>query len=97
MLGVGRRPEAKAVVMFAGQDQFFHAGVARRANDLLCVKIGRVENLFAFIPIAPFLAGECVDGEMQEAAKFSLLPRELSCARYGAVRSGWWNAGSFQE
>ena len=44
MLGVFRRPEAESVVMFASQNQAFHARRRCSPDDLIRIEIRRIED-----------------------------------------------------
>ena len=78
MLGELRRPEAETVVVFAGENETLHAGFLGGANDLLGVEGGGVENFLALIAVAPFLVGERVHSEMQEAIELHFVPAQLA-------------------
>ena len=73
-------PEAKAIVMLAGEDQFLHARLPRDADDLAGIEVGRIENVLTLIAVAPFLAGKSIDGEMSKTDELHLLPLKLARA-----------------
>src|SRR5258707_14719931 len=81
-------PEAKAIVVFGGEDELFHAGLGGGARDLAGVKIHWIEDLFAFVALVPFLVSESVDCEMEETDEFHFLPLKLARAGHRSVRSG---------
>ena len=74
MLGVPRRPQTKAVMVLAGEDQSFHPAALRCAHDLVCVKIGGIEHRRRLVAVAPLAIRERVDGEMQEPVELKLVP-----------------------
>ena len=79
-------PQAKAVVVFGRQDETLHPGLFGCRNDLVGVEGGRVEDLLVLIAIAPFLVGEGVHGEMQEAIELHLVPAKLPLSGHRAER-----------
>src|SRR5277367_4878353 len=83
-----RGPQAKAVVMLAGENQLLHARFPGDADDLAGVERDGVEDVLAFIAVAPFLAGKSIDREMGEADEFHFLPAKLTLTRHGAIRRG---------
>ena len=85
VLGVLARPEAEAVVVLAGEDQPAHAGLLGRADDLVGVEVGGIEDFLRLVAVAPFLVGEGVDGEVQEAVDLQVVPAELPRAGHGAI------------
>src|SRR5690242_15040084 len=84
MLGISRRPQAKSVMVFTGKNQRFHASRGGGADDLVGIKICRIEQGLTFVAVAPFFVCEGVHGEMDEAAKFEFVPLELAGGWHGA-------------
>jgi hypothetical protein len=80
-----RRPKAESVVMFAGEDEAFHSRLDRGPSDLVGIKVGGVEHRFLLVAISPFLVGEGVHREMEEAVEFHFMPAELAPARHRSV------------
>ena len=78
MLGELARPQREAVVVLRGDDQPFHAGVARDPGPLPRVERRRVEHALGLVAVAPLLVGERVHREMDEAVELALVPRELA-------------------
>ncbi len=70
------------------EDEAFHARFLGRAHDLVGVEIRRIEHLFVFVAVAPFLVRESVHGEVQEAIKLHLVPAQLTLGGHRAVRGG---------
>src|SRR5437667_1375615 len=81
MLGVPRRPQTKAVMVLAGEDQSLHPAALGGAHDLVCVKIGGIEHRRRLVPVAPLAIRERVHGEMQETVELELVPGELTGSR----------------
>jgi hypothetical protein len=75
---VGARPQAEAVVMLRGEDETLHAGVVRDARPLPRIERVGVERALVFAPVAPFLVGERVHAEVQEAIELEFFRRELT-------------------
>ena len=59
-----------------------------RADDLLGVEVGRVEDRRSLVAVAPFLVGEGVHREMQEAVEFHFMPTQLPLGGYWAKGFG---------
>ena len=80
MVGVGRGPEGKAVVVLGGQDGVFCAGGLGCTDPLVAVKLGGVEGIGGHgehIPVAVFLI-EGADAEMEEHSDLILQKLELT-------------------
>ncbi len=77
VLGIFAGPEAEAVVMLAGEHDAPQPGSLDRADDLVGVEIGGVEDLLRLIAVAPFAIGERIDREVEEGVAFYLMPGEL--------------------
>ena len=88
MLGILAGPQAEAVVMFAGEDQPAQAARLGRADDLVGVEIGRIEDFLRFIAVAPFLVGKRIRAEMEEAINLQVVPGELPRTRHGTKGLG---------
>ena len=84
VLGVLAGPQAETVVMLAGEHQPAQAGRLGRADDLVGVEIGGIEDLLRFVAEAPFPVGKRVHAEMQEAINLPVMPGELPRAGHGA-------------
>ena len=93
VLGELRGPQAEAVVVLGGEDEALQARRLRRADDLVGVEVGRVEDRRGLVPVAPLLVGEGVHREVQEAVDLELVPAELPRARHGAVGRGGLGRG----
>ena len=79
-------PEAKAVMVFGGDDDAFHTGELRGTRPLPGIKFGRIEHFGVFVPMPPFLIGKGIRAEVDEHVIFQLLPLHLRIGRQGAVR-----------
>jgi len=94
VLAVFRRPQAKAIVMFAGQDQPFHSRRRRGAHNLVSIEISWIEERRRLVTVAPFFVSEGVDGEMDESIELHFMPAELPRGRNRPVRLRWSNLRS---
>lgn len=74
-------PEAKAVMMLAGQYDPPHSGGFAHPCPLTGIKSGRVENFRVFIPAPPFPAGKGIDRKMYKRIKLQPLPGVLAGRR----------------
>ena len=76
---VGRRggPQAEAVVMLRGEDHVDGAEVAGGAHPLVGVEVAGREEVGGHGAVAPLLAREGVDPEVEEDAEAILLPLQL--------------------
>ncbi len=63
--------------MLAGEHHAPQPGLLDRADDLVGVEIGGVEDLFRLIAVAPFPIGEGIDGEVDEGILLELVPGQL--------------------
>ena len=91
MLGIVTRPKAEAVVVFGRQDETLHSGLLGHRDNLIGVEGGRVEDLLVLVAITPFLVGEGVHGEVQEAIEFHLVPAKLPLGGHRTERLWRWN------
>ena len=63
--------------MLAGEDHAAHSGIGQRADHGVGIELFGVEQVRVFVAVAPFLVGERVDGEVEEAGEFQFVPRQL--------------------
>ena len=73
--------------MLGGQDHPFESGVADDPAPLFAVHPGGMEGILRFGSVAPFPAGEGVDGKVDECVHAHILPGKLLSGRRSSVRS----------
>ena len=71
--------------MLAGEHHAPQPGLLDRADDLVGVEIGGVEDLFRLIAVAPFTIGERIDREVEEGVSLQLVPGQLPGGRNRAI------------
>ena len=74
--------------MFAGEHQAAHPGFLGGAGDLVSVKVGRVEEFFRLVAVAPLLVSESVEAEVQKTVHLQIVPGELPLTRNSPMGSG---------
>ena len=75
---VGRRPQAKTVVVLAREDDAGHAGAHEGAHPLIDIDVARVEECRVLVALAPFAIRHCVHAEVDERVQLHFLPLELT-------------------
>ena len=78
VLRVGRRPQAKPVVVLAREDDAGHAGADESAHPLVHVHVGGVEEGRVLVALAPFAIRHRVHAEVDERVHLHFLPLELT-------------------
>jgi len=77
VVGGGGGPEAKAIVMFCGEDDAFESRFLCDAHPLIAIERGGVEEVGILRTEPGAAAGESVHAEMREQREFVFLPGEL--------------------
>ena len=92
---IGRfgRPEAEAIVMFAGEYDALAARGVQGFADGIGIEVGRVEDGGIFIAVAPLAIGKSVDGEVQEIVVLEGAPGQLASGRKSSIRGEWRSGG----
>ena len=67
-------PQAKAVMVFARENDTLASGVLQIAHNAVGIEVRRVENGGVLVTIAPLFVRECVDREMKEVILLHLAP-----------------------
>ena len=75
-------------MVLAGEDHAAHSGSGQRRDDGVWIERGGLEQVLIFVSIAPFLARERVDAEVQEGGGFEPVPLELAFRRDRSERGG---------
>ena len=70
-------PETKAIVVLGYEHDVSCARIFRGSYPLVRIGVGRVENFGIGSSIAPFAIEESVGAEMDDDAKFEILPGDL--------------------
>ena len=78
VLRVGRRPQAKAVVVLAREDHAAHAGAHQGVHPLIDVDAAWVEQGRILVALAPLAVRHRVHAEVDERVHLHFLPLELT-------------------
>ena len=78
VLRVGRRPQAKPVVVLAREDHAAHSGAHQGAHPLIDVDVARVEQGRILVALAPLAVRHRVHTEVDERVHLHFLPLELT-------------------
>ena len=71
-------PKAEAVVVLAGEDHAFHAGIRDRLAPLVSVLRGGIKNAFGFLAVAPFAVRKGIDRVVDKGVIPHFLDQELT-------------------
>ena len=88
MIGCLRGPQAKAVVMFAGQDDTAASSGLQNLANSIGIEGARIENRRVFVAVTPFAIRERIDREVEKIVKLEFAPSDLRIRRKRAV-GGW--------
>ncbi len=92
MLGVGRWPKYKPVVVLGSDDESFHPGFFGDTGPLPGIKLSWVKLFRFFVSKSPFPIRKSIHVEMDKTIKLQLLPRNLSL---GGDGQNWFRACCF--
>ena len=94
VVGIGRGPEAEAVVVLGRQHDPLHAGRLERADPLVAVQSRGVEGRGGRIAVAPLHVVEGVESVVDEGVGFEALPGQLPGIGHGTYGCGRLHAGA---
>ena len=94
VFGIGRGPQAEAVVVLGRQHDSLHAGSLERADPLVAVQVGRGECRGGRIAVAPLHVVEGVESVMDKGIGLELLPGNLPGIGQRTDRCGRLHAGA---
>src|SRR5947209_6861845 len=77
MLRRRSRPQTKAVMMLAGEDDAIHSRHSQRPHDRPGVERRRHEERLRLVAISPLFVGKRIHRKMEEGAEFTFLPCDL--------------------
>ena len=69
MVGIPGLPQAKPIVVFDSHDNHLHARRLHHPAPLIGIKRLQVKNFRIFLPIPPFLTGECIGAHVNKSDK----------------------------